>query len=45
MDVSSEGVMPLTNIPDVSRGEGAAGSRVLQVRDVRSVRVLLPDCR
>ena len=47
-DVSSEGVVPLS-IPDViglvGRCEGAAESRVLQGRDARSVRVLVPDCR
>ena len=41
VDVSSEGVMPLRNIPDVirlvDRHEGATESRVLQGRDVRSV--------
>ena len=40
---------PLRNVPDViglvGRREGAAESRVLQGRDVRSVRVLVPDCR
>ena len=49
VDVSSEGVVPLRNIPDViglvGRREGAAESRVLQGRDARSVRVLVPDCR
>ena len=49
VDVSSEGVVPLRNIPDViglvGRREGAAECRVLQGRDVRSVRVLVPDCR
>ena len=49
VDVSSEGIVPLRNIPDViglvGRREGAAESRVLQGRDVRSVRVLVPDCR
>ena len=41
--------MPLRNVPDViglvGRREGAAESRVLQGRDFRSVRVLVPDCR
>ena len=45
VDVSSEGVVPLRNIPDViglvGRREGAAESRVLQGQDVRSVRVLV----
>ena len=49
VDISSKGVVPLRNIPDViglvSRREGAAESRVLQGRDIRSVRVLVPDCR
>ena len=49
VDVSSAGVVPLRNIPDVislvSRREGAVESRVLQGRDARNVRVLIPDCR
>ena len=49
VDISSAGVMPLRHIPDViglvGRREGAAEGRVLQGRDVRSVRVLIPDCR
>ena len=49
VDISSAGVIPLRHIPDViglvGRREGAAESRVLQGRDVRSVRVLVPDCR
>ena len=49
VDISSEGVVPLRHIPDViglvGRREGAAESRVLQGRDIRSVRVLVPDCR
>ena len=48
VDISSEGVVPLRNIQDViglvGRCEGAAESRVLRGRDVRSVRVLVPDC-
>ena len=48
VDISSAGVVPLRHIPDViglvGRREGAAGSRVLQGRDVLSVRVLVPDC-
>ena len=47
VDVSSAGVVPLRNVPDViglvGRREGAAESRVLQGRDARSVRVLVPD--
>ena len=46
VDISSAGVVPLRHIPDViglvGRREGAAESRVLQGRDVRSVRVLVP---
>ena len=49
VDISSAGVVPLRHIPDViglvGRREGAAESRVLQGRDVRSVLVLVPDCR
>ena len=49
VDVSSVGVVPLRSIPDViglvGRRETAVESRVLQGRDTRSVRVLVPDCR
>ena len=49
VNISSVGVVPLRHIPDViglvGRREGAAESRVLQGRDVRSVLVLVPDCR
>ena len=49
VDMSSAGVIALRHTPDViglvGRREGAAESRVLQGRDVRSVRVLVPDCR
>ena len=49
VDVSSAGVVPLHNVPDViglvGRRESAVESRVLQGRDARSVRVLVPDCR
>ena len=49
VDISSEGVVPLRNVPDViglvGRREGAAESRVLQGRDILSVQVLVPDCR
>ena len=42
VDISSAGVIPLRHIPDViglvGRREGAAESRVLQGRDIRSVR-------
>ena len=49
VDILSAGVVPLRHIPDViglvGGREGAAESRVLQGRDARSVRVLVPDCR
>ena len=47
--VSSAGVVPLRNMPDViglvGRHENATESRVLQGRDPRSIRVLVPDGR
>ena len=49
VDVSSAGVVPLRNIPDViglvGHRESAVESRVLQGRDACSVQVLVPDCR
>ena len=49
VDVSSADVVPLRNVPDViglvGRRESVVESRVLQGRDARSVRVLVPDCR
>ena len=49
VDIHSEGVVNLGSIPDVvgltGRRSGAAESRVLQGRDVRIVRVLVPDLR
>ena len=49
VDVSSAGVVPLQNVPDViglvGRRESAAESHVLQGRDVCSIRVLVLDCR
>ena len=49
MDILLEGVVPLRNVLDViglvGHREGAAESRVLQGRDIRSVRVLVPYCR
>ena len=49
VDIHSEGVVPLRSIPDViglaSRRSDAAECRILQGRDVRSVRVLVPDPR
>ena len=45
----SEGVVPLWSIPDViglaGRRSDAAESGILQGRDIRSVRVLVPDPR
>ena len=47
VDIHSEGVVPLRSIPDViglaGRRSDAAECRILQGRDVRSVRVLVPD--
>ena len=49
VDLHSDGVMDLDTVPDVigltGRRPGAAVCRILQVRDVRSVRVLVPDSR
>ena len=49
VDIHSEGVVLLGSIPDVigltGRRPDAAESRILQGRDVRSVRVLVPDSR
>ena len=49
VDVSSAGAVPLRNVPDVfglvGRRDSATESRVLQGRDARSIRVLVPDCR
>ena len=49
VDISSEVVVPLRNITDViglvDRREGVAESCVLRGRDVRIVRLLIPDCR
>ena len=48
VDISSSGVVPLRHIPDViglvGRREGTAESCVLQGRDARRVRLLVPDC-
>ena len=47
VDIHSEGVVPLGSIPDVigitGRRPDAAECHILQCRDVRSVRVLVPD--
>ena len=49
VDLQSEGVVDLGTIPDIiglaGRRPGDAECRVLQGRDVRSVRVLVPDSR
>ena len=49
VDVSSAGAVSLPNVPDVfgmvGRRDSATESRVLQGRDARSIRVLVPDCR
>ena len=48
IDLSSIGTVPLRNVPDVfgmsGRRDSATESRILQGRDARSVRVLVPDC-
>ena len=49
VDISLEGVVPLRSIPDVigliGRQADAGECRVMQGRDVRTVRVLVPDPR
>ena len=49
VDLSSPGAVPLRNVPDVfemsGRRDSATESGILQGRDARSVRVLVPDCR
>ena len=48
-DLSAKGKVPLRNVQDVfgmrGRRKGATESRILQGRDARSIRVLVPDCR
>ena len=48
VDVSSAHVVPMRGVPDViglvGRRDSAVESRVLQGRDTRSIRVLVPDC-
>ena len=48
IDLSSSGTVPLRNVPDVfgisGRRDNATESRILQGKDARSVRVLVPDC-
>ena len=47
-DLSAKGTVPLRDVQDVfgmcGHREGATESRILQGRDARSVRVLVPDC-
>ena len=49
VDISSVGAVPLRNVPDafglVGHRDSATESRVLQGRDARSIRVLVPDGR
>ena len=49
IDLSSTGTVPLRNVPDVfgmsGRRDSSTESRILQGRDARSIRVLVPDCR
>ena len=49
MDIHSVGVVPLGSVPDVvglfGRRPNAAASRILQGRDSRSIRFLVPDSR
>ena len=49
IDLTSSGMVPLRNVPDVfgmsGRRDSATESHILQGRDARSVRVLVPDCR
>ena len=49
VDLSSGCAAPLRNVPDVfgmvGRRDSVTESRVLQGRDARSIRVLIPDCR
>ena len=48
-DMSAKDTVPLRNVQDVfgMRGhrKGGTESRILQGRDARSIRVLVPDCR
>ena len=48
IDLTSSGTVPLRNVPDVfgmsGRRDSVTGCRILQGRDARSVRVLVPDC-
>ena len=45
-DLSAKGTVPLRDVFGIcGRRKGATESRILQGRDARSVRVLVPDCR
>ena len=48
IDLSAKGTVPLRNVQDVfgmsGHRDSATESRILQRRDARSVRVLVPDC-
>ena len=49
VDLDSAGTVPLRNVPHVfvmiGRRDSATESRILQGRDARSIRVLIPDSR
>ena len=49
VDLDSAGTVPLRNVPDVfgliGQRDSARESRILQGRDARSIRVLIPDGR
>ena len=49
VDMSTAHVVPMRGVPDViglvGRRDSVVESRVLQGRDARSIRVLVPDCR
>ena len=49
VDLDSAGSVPLRNVPDVfgmiGRRDSATESRILEGRDARSIRVLIPDSR
>ena len=49
VDLDSAGTVPLWNVPDdfgmIGRHNSATESHILQGRDVRSIRVLIPDSR
>ena len=49
VDLLSASTVPLRNVPDIfgmiGRRDIATESHILQGRDARSIRVLVPDCR